>query len=496
MTFDRYAIRPACERSRITLRTWQRQALHLLTLPDTPDYGIITAIMGAGKSVVIALLCSAWSGPVVVTAPTIALVDQLSATIEAISGESVGRLYTGGKSTERITVVCLPSIDLAPREPGTLWIADECHRTDRAPVAEFDEFAHFRIGFSATPRGSLWQFEHMRYTVADALRDGVLVPMRVHYLTGKGKGHVDRNEACVEWIAKQTGPGVVSADSIADAEDFTEALNDAGVPALCIHSRLPAKTRKAAMRALESGTIRALAHVRMLVEGVDLPWLRWLCLRSPRATQVAFAQEIGRVLRAYPGKTHADIFDPYGVTLEHELQDVFAVCDAAPIESEPADPPPEPFIDPLTGEEFEKPTAIDRKKIQTRSEGAAYVAQCLMALKQHGIAPPGSGATGLKGWRRDLATEKQLAILAKTVKQARFFVQNKGRVDDLSDAESTHARAIALQVTRAHAIADKYPLRKGYVSDLITVLFATIRTQDHTARARAYAAIAHIEPPA
>jgi superfamily II DNA or RNA helicase len=498
--FDRLAIRPACERAGITLREWQRQALHRCTLEDSPDRHIVTAIMGAGKSVVIALLCASWRGPVVVTAPTIALVEQLSATIEHVTGEPVGQLYTGAKTTARITVVCLPSIELAPTEPGTLWIADECHRTERAPVGDYDAHPVHRIGFSATPYRaddgglSLWTGEHLRYTVGDALTDSVLVPMRVHYLTGSGL--VDRNQACIDWVAAQDGPGVVSADSIADAESFCEALQGAGVPTLCVHSRMPRKAQRNALRALEGGSAKALVHVRMLVEGVDLPWLRWLCLRTPRGSRVAYSQEIGRVLRSHPGKTHADIFDPYGVTLEHELQDAAAVCDAATgIEAAEPEQAPEPFIDPLTGEEFERPTKVETKRILARSEGAAYIAQCVTALKMRGVVPPGSSAAGLKGWRRDPATARQMEMLDKAAKQCRYFVQQRGEVDGRKGRDAEHARAIATQVVRALGAAKMRPILKGYASDLITVLLSTIRTGDNNLKAAAHAAIRDIEAP-
>jgi hypothetical protein len=57
----------------------------------------------------------------------------------------------------------------------------------------------------------------------------------------------------------------------------------------------------------------------MLQEGVDLPWLRWLCLRRPAASRVRFAQEVGRVLRAAPGKAEAVIFDPHDLFASHAL---------------------------------------------------------------------------------------------------------------------------------------------------------------------------------
>ena len=37
----------------------------------------------------------------------------------------------------------------------------------------------------------------------------------------------------------------------------------------------------------------------LLAEGVDLPWLEWLCLRRGAGSRVRLAQEVGRVVRTY-----------------------------------------------------------------------------------------------------------------------------------------------------------------------------------------------------
>jgi superfamily II DNA or RNA helicase len=504
MTYDRFAIKPACERSGTILRPWQRQALHLVT-NGTPPGGMIIAIMGAGKSVVIALLCVSWKGPVVVTCPTIDLVDQLAGTIERMTGETVGRFYTGSKTTARITVVCSPSVPRAAPHlsaAGLLWIADECHRSQRDEIAPLispieSPLAQTWVGVTATPPADLalsaFNYEIMRYTVADALRDGALVPMRVEFPVRPLREQLDVDAACLEWIARADGPGIVSARDILDVEDFTAQLNDAGIPALPVHSRLPRAAVRSAVAALKRGDVRALVHCRMLVEGVDLPWLRWLCLRTPRGTQVAYAQEVGRVLRSHPGKDYALIFDPYGVTLDHELQDVAAVGHALSIPSSQtvtAAEPPEPLIDPLTGEEFTAPDAEDRRRIRAWSAADAYMAQCLIALRSHDVIPAQQGATGVKGWRRDCASEKQLELLAKAQKQARYVVSERGKLDGHTGEDAAHLRAIALIASRAaNRAAQGDTLRRGPVSDIITVLLSTVRTPDRDLRTRALAAI-------
>ena len=54
--FDRYAIRAAIDRCGLTLRSWQRECLIRETALTAADAGMVSAVMGAGKSIIIALL--------------------------------------------------------------------------------------------------------------------------------------------------------------------------------------------------------------------------------------------------------------------------------------------------------------------------------------------------------------------------------------------------------------------------------------------------------
>jgi hypothetical protein len=61
--------------------------------------------------------------------------------------------------------------------------------------------------------------------------------------------------------------------------------------------------------------------VDMLREGVDLPWLRWICLRRPVRSRVRFVQELCRVMSSSPetGKTECVVYDPHGLIEEFKL---------------------------------------------------------------------------------------------------------------------------------------------------------------------------------
>lgn len=285
---------------------------------------VIQACTGAGKSRLIAEIVRQTRGDVVISCPTEALVTQLAATLAA-GGESVGLFY--GRRHElgrRITVVCVPSFARyvsERRESGraspAVWIADEVHRGLAGPiVAAAAEAlgAGARLGFTATP----WRTDATidgwdppllyRYGLPQALADGVVVPARVVAWRGDEIG-VDA--AIVEMLREDApeGPGIVSAETIADAEAYADYLTEAGWPALAVSGAMPRAALADALDRARRGEVRAIVHVQLLTEGIDLPWLRWVALRRSRSA-LGLVQEVGRVLRVDLGKSGAIVYDP------------------------------------------------------------------------------------------------------------------------------------------------------------------------------------------
>ena len=482
--FDRTRIRSAIDRADITLRAWQRGALMQATNPQAPDAGLITATMGAGKSIAIALLCAGWDGRVVVTTPTIALTEQLRGTIASVCAETIGAYYTHDRRIERVTVCCLASVERLAGEwvadGDTLLICDEAHRTERASVKVLVEAlgAARRVGFSATPyqadpngRLSLWTHEAYRYTVAQAVADGALVPMRLMLpksseLRRDELGRVDADDWIAELVPTLTGPGVISARDIADAEGYAAELCAAGVAAEALHSRMSRKASMAALERLRAGETKALVHCHMLSEGVDLPWLRWLVLRHPRGSRVEFAQEIGRVLRANPGKDYGVVVDPWEKTLEHELQDVAAIGDAIERTTVAGQVEDVVLIDPLTGEplgRLEDMPASERKAFQMRTEVAIYVARSVVVLRAGGLIVP---KVKDGKWRKRPATDRQWAFLTKFEKTARFALQQMGRMNGVDGQDAQQVRAVAYCVQR---LLQAEKAQSGIVADACNV---------------------------
>lgn len=458
-------------------RPWQGRALPLvMDALRSRRRGVVSACTGSGKSILQAEVChqvlqglrakggDGWI--VVVTVPSQHLTEQLASTLRRRLGKwSVGRWYGQRKELRAVTVCCLASLGTLADEVAAkglrvaAWIADECHKTFPDQVQEqVERLAPVaRVGFTATPFRTakheyLRGFDDllMRYLIGDAIRDAALVPPRVEWW--KGSEDDDPDEVCLAMIREHArGPGIVSASDIADAEAYAAWLTERDVPAQAIHSRLTGTERSKLLKRLEDGELAALVHVALLVEGVDYPWLRWLCLRRETQSPVRVVQEMGRVLRTHPGKTEAVILDPFSVLGKVGIR-TDATFEALVERMERAEEQ-----DANSGEGGGTPEA---RKVVAMTEVEAWLADTLFQAQIVGIAEADKyGRSG--AWRAEGPSDKQLATLER-------WASNWRRAPTRYLPEPARAHAKALITARAS-------LTRGAASDLLTLLFGVQR---------------------
>lgn len=347
------------------LRAWQARALDAVRPAlgrqiDPEDGGprralrpVVSAFMGAGKSVFIAelaRLCARKGFCVVVATPRQKLVRQLGETIQAFVPDT-GLVMSGYRQPATVIVACYASLEQARAcliESGRrcdLLIVDECHGSE-APIHAQAMLAlnpKWMVGLTATPfrsdedeRLSLWDEVVFRYTFADGLRDGVVTtitpihwtPDCVPYLPEpQGDRTTDPSapvvdDALIAMFRRHglPGPTLANAASIADADAFADRLTVHGYPAASIHSRLTWAEQAARIEALRTGAIAVLVHVSMLSEGADFPWLAALACRRNVKAKVRFVQEVGRVCRTNAGKVTGYVFDPLALLASHGLE--------------------------------------------------------------------------------------------------------------------------------------------------------------------------------
>lgn len=330
-------------------RKWQARALPIILdalSQPRPKGVVVQAVMGAGKSVLLAELCYltvSRSAVVVVVAPKKMLVRQLADTISYRLGpDSVGMFFSEAKDDEApVVVTCNASFKTLSKRLSArgrvvnLVIFDEAHRSETRTILDAVPTLSPSaiIGFTATPfrsqaneRLSLFDEVIVSYDFKEAINDKVLVPYRVvtwneDRARAAGVDSNDREVVCYVMIKDADGPGLISADTVDDAHWYKQFLLNRGFPTEVITGETPGPERSRIIAELEAGKIRAIIHVNVLSEGADFPFLQWVCLRRSASSKIRFPQEVGRVLRAHPGKTHAVVYDPHALSVVRSLDE-------------------------------------------------------------------------------------------------------------------------------------------------------------------------------
>lgn len=229
------------------------------------------------------------------------------------------------------------------RRPS-LIIVDEAHVSmSDTYVRIFAAFPDVRTaGFTATwirsdarQLGDFWREIVYQRTIRWAIRAGHLVPPRgvavgvpEDLLSGVGTRGGD-------YIASQAGEAV-SVDEVrqnvvrgfhehatgrssvlfaptkAAAEYFRMALADSGVPAVGVYDVTSARERRSIFSAYRRREISVLTTCTALAEGWDAPWCSAALMVRPTKHKGLYIQQVGRVLRPWPGKTDALVLDFVG----------------------------------------------------------------------------------------------------------------------------------------------------------------------------------------
>ena len=445
MSNEEPAVSPDAQGAPITLRKWQAEALPIaIDALKQKKRPIIAAFMGAGKSVLIAELIrrsrEQEGRGVVVLAPRTALVEQLSATFGKVLGpENVGQWWEARKQADRRVTVStyqsLPTLVDRWKANGrscSLLVCDEAHRTEADAILDAVSALEglapgrwlARIGVTATPFRSskkealsLWDSVAFRYSYADAVRDGVVVPHRVIGWSGTGNAD-ETDKICTEMLLQaDCWPALASAKTIVDAEAFAVHLTAQGIRSAAIHSQLPGPLQKARIDALKSGALRCLVHVSMLSEGSDFPWLRTLLLRRPVGAKVRFVQEVGRVLRVdpeNPGKVDGLILDPFDLFGDHGLKHPEAL--GRMLDGE------DPAVDKEESEgELDKEREEKKRPAVRKTAVYVWLWNLCTSLEDHGLE------LSLVANREILCTPKQVETIGQYAKILRYFPGEKGK---------------------------------------------------------------------
>lgn len=344
----------------MTLRQYQRDALTALDRDWGAGYRRLGVALptGTGKTHVMAELARTAAaqvrrpGAVLVLVHRDALVDQTERRFrQHVAGD---RLTVGVVKANRnvvganIVIASIWTLRTAARRLAlhapTLVIVDEAHvsMSDTFQTL-FDMLGGVHVaGFSATwtrtdkrKLGDFWEKISYQRGIRWAIREGHLVMPRAQ-LIGMPEGTLNgvRTRAG-DYLDSDLGPavsieeirtnvvrayhqhaagrpGVLFAPTHDSAEYFRQALQASGVPAAGVYDRTTLRTRRAIFDAHRRGTVKVLTTCTALAEGWDAPWCSVALKVRPTKSVGRYIQEIGRVLRPWPGKRDALVLEMAG----------------------------------------------------------------------------------------------------------------------------------------------------------------------------------------
>lgn len=110
---------------------------------------------------------------------------------------------------------------------------------------------------------------------------------------------------------------ILFACGVEHSKQFVAAFRAAGVAAEHIDGETPIAERDAILERVRSGETHILSNCNVATEGFDLPELACCILARPTKSLCMYLQQVGRVMRTAPGKTHAVIHDHANCLMRH-----------------------------------------------------------------------------------------------------------------------------------------------------------------------------------
>ncbi|HYE77958.1 MAG TPA: DEAD/DEAH box helicase family protein [bacterium] len=340
-------IRGVADRPPPTLRPYQLDVLERARrrIAAGGRRGVIQGECGSGKTVVIAELCrcaEAKGTRVLVLADRRRLIKQIQDTLRwfgvdpgiALAGQTQG-LYQPVVVAGRDTLAAWRRHGRQYTPRADVVLIDECHRamgqTYQDLLALYPQA--WMVGFTATPArgdgkslGDFFGWIEPTVPASQLIREGYLIrpevynPPELALRRKQSRGEGLAGDPVAQWKRHAAGlPTIAFSRSVKDSIDLRDRFLAAGIAADHIDSTADDDAREAAFRRLERGQTQVLSSVKLLIEGVDLPFASAVILWSRFGSLVEYKQATGRVMRPAPGKTRAVVLDHSGASGEHGL---------------------------------------------------------------------------------------------------------------------------------------------------------------------------------
>jgi superfamily II DNA or RNA helicase len=344
----------------LTLRPYQQQAIHSLRLAYRAGSRAPLLVLptGAGKTVVFSEITRSATERgrrILVLVHRRELIAQASHKL-SLAGVTHGVIAAGFPDSD--APVQVASVQTLVRRlsrihhPPDLIVIDEAHHATAGSWSRI--LQHWpdalRLGVTATPvradgRGLSAIFDRLVLgpSVADLIGASFLSPARIYAppvqadLTGikrragdfaveDAAERLDRPSVIGDAIAHyrrlaDSQQAITFCCSLRHAEHVCESFNAAGIPAATLLGSTDPLDRDRIVAQFAAAQIRVLVTVDVVSEGFDIPAASCAILLRPTASLGLYLQQVGRVLRPAPGKTHAVILDHVGNVHRHGWPD-------------------------------------------------------------------------------------------------------------------------------------------------------------------------------
>ena len=344
----------------LTLRPYQQRAVHDLRLAfrDGARAPLLVAPTGMGKTVIAAEILRGVAErgrSAIFLVHRRELITQSSHKL-ALAGVEHGTIAAGTQPADHSIQVAsvqtlVRRLEQVNATPDLIVIDEAHHATAGSWKRVMDHWpdAH-RLGVTATPvrldgRGLSAAFDRLVLgpSVADLERAGFLCASRLYappqvadlsalkrragdYAIDQAADAMDRPTVtgdAIQHYQRLAGSqrAIAFCCSIQHAEHVAASFNAAGITAATLLGSAASHDRDATVAAFDAGQVQVLVTVDVVSEGFDIPAASCAILLRPTQSLGLYLQQVGRVLRPAPGKTHAVILDHVGNVHRHGWPD-------------------------------------------------------------------------------------------------------------------------------------------------------------------------------
>lgn len=315
---------------------------------------MLVAPCGFGKTVVFSYITHnaiKLGNQVLLLAHRSELIDQISRALEAF-GVPHGIIAAGYDRRANLPayVASVQTLVRRPRDPfvPSIIIIDEAHHSvattygkivDRHPRAR-------RLGVTATPcrmsgagLGTLFDDLILGPDASELIALGRLSPLRVFappidlsripkrggdFITSALEAVLDKPSVTGSAVDEyrrhaHQKPAVVFCVSVAHTHHVAQEFRDTGYVAVGIDGDLEREVRRDIVRDFGEGKINVLTSCDLISEGFDCPRIECGISLRPTDSLGLWDQQVGRIIRTFPGKREALLFDHGGNTMRHGL---------------------------------------------------------------------------------------------------------------------------------------------------------------------------------